>query len=85
MVRFDLNRICIAGFVLFGVALVLFAIDHQTEGSLTMGRVFGPDAPWAPMPVWMIIVILSAIVYLAGRVVFIARHYSARGKGERKP
>jgi hypothetical protein len=85
MVRFDLNRLCIAGFILFGVALALFAFEHLSQSSLTMGRVFGPGAPWAPMPVWVIIVILSAVVYLAGRVVWFARHYFTRRGGERQP
>jgi putative exporter of polyketide antibiotics len=84
VVRFDLNRICIAGFVLFGVALALFAYEHVTEESITVGRVLGPGAPWAPIPVWMIIAILSAVVYLAGRVVWFAKHCFARRGGERE-
>jgi hypothetical protein len=78
MVKIDLNRICIAGLVLFGVALALFAIDHLTGSPLTMGRILGPDAPWAPIPVWLIIAVLSAVVYLVGRVVWITRHYFVR-------
>jgi hypothetical protein len=76
--RLDLNWVCIAGFAIFGVALAIFGIEHWTESPITVGRILGPGAPWALIPVWMVLAVVAALVYLAGRVLWLIRHHLIR-------
>jgi len=74
MVRVDLNKISIVGLCLGGVAIVLLFLDSRSEESWTVGRYLGEGAPLARVSLWMVFAVVSLIVYLAGRLVFLAQN-----------
>ncbi len=78
MIRVDLNRIAIAGLLLFVAAVVVLIVDYNSEGRLTMAYVFGAGAPWPQIPIWMILAVAAAILYLLGRAVWLIRHHFYR-------
>ncbi len=71
--RADLNWLCIVGLCCLPVAVVVMMIDNRYEGRLTVSYLLGADAPWAVVPLWMVIAVLGAVIYLAGRVLWLIR------------
>jgi hypothetical protein len=74
MVRVDLNKISIVGLLLGGVALVLLLLESRSEESWTVARVLGPNAPLARVSIWMVFAVVGVLVYLTGRLLFLARN-----------
>lgn len=73
MVKVDLNRISVAGLILGVVAAILLTIERATESDFRVGRLLGPDAPFAGVPLYWIVGLVALLVYLVGRVVQLHR------------
>jgi hypothetical protein len=73
MVRVDLNAISIVGLVLGGVAAVFVFLEWQFEIAFPVSRIFGPNAPYAEVPIAWIFAIIGIVIYLIGRIVFVVK------------
>ncbi len=75
MIKIELNMLSIAG-LLFGLsAMALLLVEVKFEESFTVARIFGPGAPFAKSHIWMILAIVGATVYLAGRIVWLFKEH----------
>jgi hypothetical protein len=72
MIKVDINKTSIAGLAL-GILALLMAILDGKLGSPTVSTVLGPDAPFAPVALWMIFALVAVVVYLVGRLVWLFR------------
>jgi len=73
MLKLKLNWISLAGLVLLIAAVALHALDVWGGKSWTVGTLLGPDAPWANVYLWLVLLVLAAIVYLVGRSIWLFR------------
>lgn len=72
MIKVDINKTSMAGLAL-GLVAILMAVLDESLGSPTVETVVGSGAPFARVPLWMIIALVAVIVYLAGRLIWLFR------------
>ncbi len=72
MIKVDINRTSIAGLAIGIVAIAMAVLDGKL-GSPTMATIAGPGAPFATVPLWMIIALVGVVVYLVGRLIWLFR------------
>jgi hypothetical protein len=69
------------GIFLFAVALPLWVFDIFLGREISVGTLFGPDFPRASTPLWLVVVVLAALVYLVGRVLEVVGKFKEHRAG----
>ena len=72
MLKVDINKTSIVGLAL-GVVAIVVAIFDEMIGSPTVSTILGPEAPFAPVALWMILALVAVVVYLVGRLTWLFR------------
>ena len=72
MIKVDINKTSIVG-LLIGVVAIAMAVFDGRLGHPTIGKILGPDAPFAPVALWMIFALVAVVVYLVGRLIWLFR------------
>ena len=72
MIKVDINKTSLAGLAI-GIVAILLALLDTRLGSPTVSTILGPDAPFAPVALWMIFALVAVVVYLVGRLIWLFR------------